>query len=98
MYIPPSEFSPYKWAGSTTLENHVNSNTSHATDVQNVSSKDKVVSSSSSSQYVGNLRSHKFHSITCDQVNKMSEKNKIYFNSREEAINNGFVGCQRCNP
>lgn len=47
-------------------------------------------------QYIGNLNSHKFHRVSCSSLPK--EKNRIYFDSREEAINSGYVPCKRCNP
>ena len=37
-------------------------------------------------------------STSCSSVNKMSEKNKVFFSSRDEAINQGYVPCKRCNP
>ncbi|MGI5950058.1 copper amine oxidase N-terminal domain-containing protein [Peptoniphilus sp.] len=48
--------------------------------------------------YVGNLNSHKFHYSDCKSVKKMSDKNKVGLNSREEAINGGYTPCQICNP
>lgn len=48
--------------------------------------------------YVGNARSYKFHVANCRYVGQMNEGNKVYFNSREEAINRGFVPCQICRP
>ncbi|WP_432409648.1 Ada metal-binding domain-containing protein [Wukongibacter sp. M2B1] len=28
----------------------------------------------------------------------MNKSNKVVFKSRDEAINQGYVGCKRCNP
>ncbi|MFQ9572002.1 MAG: Ada metal-binding domain-containing protein [Dialister invisus] len=28
----------------------------------------------------------------------MKDRNKIYFDTRDEAINAGYVPCKRCNP
>ena len=97
MYIPPSEFSPYNWAGNNTQTS--GSTTTTTSNVQTTSDHNlNVVSSSSSSSYVGNLNSGKFHKTECKEAEKMSEKNKIYFTSREDAISNGYVGCKVCNP
>lgn len=49
-------------------------------------------------QYVGNKKSLRFHLPTCRAVNQMSEKNKVFFNSREEAIEGHFIPCGECNP
>lgn len=47
-------------------------------------------------QYIGNRNSYKFHRTTCSTLPK--EKNRIYFNSREEAVAAGMQPCKRCNP
>lgn len=44
--------------------------------------------------YIGNSRSKKFHLPSCYSLPK--EKNRVYFNSRTEAINNGFSPCGNC--
>ena len=92
MYMPPSEFYPYDWAGSNT----------HVADTHTSSSSSATHSSSSSSSgsgsYVGNANTGKFHISGCDSVDKMSEKNKVFFSNRNDAINQGYVPCKRCNP
>ena len=50
------------------------------------------------SNYIGNANSKKFHYADCSMVNKMNPANKVYLNTREEAINAGYVPCKRCNP
>lgn len=50
----------------------------------------------SAGQYIGNANSHKFHRISCGTL--PSEKNRVYFDSRDAAINAGYVPCKRCNP
>ncbi len=49
-------------------------------------------------QYIGNKKSQRFHLPTCRAVNQMSEKNKVYFSSREEAIESHYIPCGECNP
>lgn len=99
MYIPPSEFSPYSWAGnSAQSNNHIIADTSTSDTIKTDSAQNNIASSSSSASYIGNSNSHKFHSSGCTEVSKMSEKNKVFFNTRQEAVNSGFVGCKRCNP
>lgn len=48
--------------------------------------------------YVGNRNSRKFHEDYCDSVRAMADHNKVYIETREEAINNGYVPCKRCRP
>lgn len=48
--------------------------------------------------YIGNCRSHKFHEDYCSSVYQMKDRNKVYFDTRDEAINAGYVPCKRCNP
>ncbi len=48
--------------------------------------------------YIGNRNSMKFHHYYCDSVKDMKEKNKVYFKTREEAIEAGYVPCKRCRP
>ena len=91
MYIPPSEFYPYDWANSDT----------HVADTHSSSSSGSSTSSDSSSgsgSYVGNSNTGKFHMAGCSSVSKMSKKNKVFFSSRNEAINQGYVPCKICNP
>lgn len=97
MYIPPSEFSPYKWAGDSTVSNH-NTQTQTTSTVQKNNPQPASVSTSSSSGYIGNRNSLKFHEVDCEGVSKMNEKNKVYFKSRQEAVNDGYIPCKMCNP
>lgn len=48
------------------------------------------------SQYIGNKNSKKFHRPSCKSL--PAEKNRVYFNSRDEAITSGYSGCKNCNP
>ena len=94
MYMPPSEFYPYDWANSNTqvADTHSpSSSNSHPTSSQSTSS-------SNSASYIGNANSGKFHEASCSSVKDMSEGNKVFFSSRADAINQGYVPCKRCNP
>ena len=46
--------------------------------------------------YIGNLNSMKFHRSSCSSL--PAEKNRIYFDNKDEAVNKGYVACKRCNP
>jgi len=50
------------------------------------------------SDYVGNARTHKFHYASCYYVAKMNESNKVWFETREEAIEAGYIPCKVCRP
>ena len=49
-----------------------------------------------SSGYIGNLNSHVFHRESCGGL--PTEKNRVYFDSREEAVTAGYTPCGRCDP
>jgi len=46
-----------------------------------------------SGQYIGNLNSHKSHSVSCRYVGMMNPGNKVSFETRDEAIGNGYILC-----
>ena len=48
--------------------------------------------------YVGNANSKKFHYADCTYAGKMNPANRVAFNTRDEAVNSGYVPCKRCNP
>jgi DNA-entry nuclease len=48
--------------------------------------------------YIGNSNSRKFHRPGCKSVAKMSDKNKVTFSTRDEAIADGYQPCKICNP
>ena len=49
-------------------------------------------------RYVGSKNSDKFHYPECKWARKIKEENQIWFNSRQEAINKGYVPCKVCDP
>ncbi len=49
-------------------------------------------------KYIGNKNSLKFHREDCGSLKAMNDKNKVYFNSRHEALKNGYSPCKSCNP
>lgn len=54
--------------------------------------------SQSEATYVGNKNSQVFHLADCSSAEKMAEKNKVYFNSRDDAVKEGYTPCKSCNP
>lgn len=47
-------------------------------------------------EYIGNKNSKKFHLPTCK--NLPAEKNRVFFGSRQEAVDAGFDPCGNCHP
>ena len=47
-------------------------------------------------EYIGNRNSHKFHVPTCK--NLPAEKNRVYFASRQQAVDGGYDPCGNCKP
>lgn len=45
-------------------------------------------------QFIGNVNSHKFHAPNC--ANLPTEKNRIIFDTYEEAVNAGYTPCGSC--
>lgn len=48
--------------------------------------------------YIGNKKSKVLHRPTCDGVSKMSERNKVPFDTWDKAKKNGYIPCNSCNP
>jgi len=56
------------------------------------------VATAFASSYIGNSNTYKFHYSSCRYVGKMSESHKVWFSSRDEAIDAGYVPCKVCRP
>lgn len=48
--------------------------------------------------YIGNTRSGIFHYDSCQYVYRMNDSNKVYFDSREDAVDAGYRPCRVCRP
>lgn len=46
--------------------------------------------------YIGNKNSLKFHRSDCKSL--PYEKNRVYFKTRDEAVENGYTPCSKCQP
>ncbi len=56
-------------------------------------------SAETSSTYILNTNTKKFHYASCSSVSRMKDSNKREFNgTRDEVISKGYSPCQRCNP
>ena len=49
-------------------------------------------------QYVASINKEPFHRISCRWARKISPKNAVYYNTREEAIQDGHRPCKVCKP
>ena len=56
------------------------------------------VAPTENTEYIGNKNSKIFHESDCSSVGKMSEKNKIKFSNRQEAVDSGYTPCGSCEP
>lgn len=48
--------------------------------------------------YIGNTRSHRFHSPSCHLGQKTGRRNKVIYRNRLEAFYDGLSPCKNCNP
>jgi micrococcal nuclease len=51
-----------------------------------------------SGEYVGSLKSDKYHYPSCSGAETINEENKIWFNDKQSAEDMGYQPCGRCNP
>ncbi|MDR2831165.1 MAG: hypothetical protein LBB45_09095 [Methanobrevibacter sp.] len=84
----------------TSLDSHNETNTNSkevSTSSQNEVSSNS--NSATSAKYAGNKKTKVFHELGCSDVKKkMNPDNKVYFSSRQEAIDAGYRPCKHCNP
>lgn len=50
------------------------------------------------SDYVANISSSKFHYVDCRWAKKISASHRVYYDTREDAIDDGYVPCKVCRP
>ena len=64
-----------------------------------IAEPEKVVSTSTartSGKYVGSRGGKSFYLLSCAGAKRISEKNKIFFNSKEEAAEFGYTPAKNC--
>lgn len=49
-------------------------------------------------QYVASINKEPFHRISCRWAQKISPYNAVYYETREEAIQDGHRPCKACKP
>lgn len=73
--------------------------TDDATDVNSSAvTEAQTDSDDTTTTYIGNKNSKKYHISSCDSVSSMSDKNKVYFVSEQKALESGYTPCQSCDP
>lgn len=70
-----------------------------------VSKKNKLIfngkeeiTTTQTTQYIGSRNTKKYHREDCQYVKTISDKNKVYFSSSQEAQKEGYITCKACNP
>ena len=48
--------------------------------------------------YVGNIKSKKFHLVTCSSIQDVQKENRITFATRAAAVKQGYSPCKICKP
>ncbi len=49
-------------------------------------------------QYVASSKSDKFHYPSCSSASRISEDNRLWFDTRDDAVAAGYSPCGRCKP
>ena len=62
-----------------------------------ISNKD-ILTETQPNSYVGNRNSLVYHYPSCEGVAKMKDKNKVYFETKEQAESRGYRSCDICDP
>ncbi len=65
-------------------------------EVKPVEKPEVLQTEKSGGKYIGNKNTHKFHRMSCGALPK--EKNRVYLDSRKEAIDKYYKSCKKCNP
>ncbi len=67
-------------------------------DLENPEDTEGLTDVDMSYTYMGNANSMILHLTTCNSAAQTKVSNRVYFDSREEAVEAGYVPCKRCNP
>lgn len=81
---------------TTTTESKTSDETSSNTSSKTSTTTKKATQKTA--KYVGNKNSKVLHTKDCATVSKMSDANKVYFNTYDEAIAQGYTPAKDCNP
>lgn len=73
-------------------------NENKTTNSQSQSGSSDNSSPATGTEYWASAKTDKFHLSSCEWAQKISDNNKIVYNSREDAISDGKKPCSVCNP
>lgn len=62
------------------------------------SSSSSFISPASDRSYVASVNSDKFHVPSCRYADNISDENRVYYDSRGDALSDGKSPCSSCNP
>ncbi|WP_251423722.1 Ada metal-binding domain-containing protein [Veillonella agrestimuris] len=48
--------------------------------------------------YTGNSNTYKFHRESCHHESRIANHHRVHFDTRQEAVNAGYVPCNVCRP
>ena len=51
---------------------------------------------STTAQYVGSKNGTKYHALWCPGASQIKDENKVFFNSKEEAVASGYAPATNC--
>lgn len=88
----------YALADTRTLITAQKGNVIIQSDGKSLTTKCEKTSSPQTDQLVGNANSKVVHLSICDSVTNMSEKNKRYFDTIDQAESKGYRPCKNCSP
>jgi hypothetical protein len=88
----------YALAETRTLITEQKGNVIIQSDGTILTAKCEKTSSPQTDQLVGNVNSKVVHLSICDSVANMSEKNKRYFDTIDQAESKGYRPCKNCSP
>lgn len=71
---------------------------SSTTSTANVSNFEDKSDTNKDYPYVGNSNTMKLHKVSCSHAKKISEHNRVYYKTKDEALNVGYDPCKVCKP
>lgn len=83
---------------SPCTEAHITRSAADAHSTPQASSALQNGSESLSGSYTASIRSEKFHLPSCSSAGRISDENRLWFDSRDDAVSAGYSPCSICLP
>lgn len=77
---------------------HITRSPTDGARVSTVSPSGESPSETAQSAYTASSKAEKFHLPSCSAAGRISEENRVWFSSRDEAIAEGYSPCSMCEP